>query len=167
MIFTDILGLLRKWFNGDVKQGVCKCLIKKKNGGVWFGAVWSFTNRIKIFWQPWQYYQCLNYIYLNKWIDYKQHPPPIVIYIAVYVTKRCSTNSLEMIHRFIQSVILSSHTFRHYINPKLLELGSWYFERMFTPQHVSHVKCHVSHVMYQVWFVRCHVSGVRCHVWIF
>ena len=43
------------------------------------------------------------------------------------------------------------------INPKTLELGSWNFERMFTPHHVSHVRCHVS-------CVRCQVSGVRCHV---
>ena len=42
---------------------------------------------------------------------------------------------------------------QHIINPKPLELGSWNFERMFTPHHVSCVICHASHV-------RCHVSCV-------
>ena len=31
--------------------------------------------------------------------------------------------------------------------PKPSELGSSNFERIFTPHHVSHVTCHVAHVM--------------------
>ena len=45
------------------------------------------------------------------------------------------------------------------INHKPEELGSWNFERMFTPTtcHMSHVTCHVSHIT-------CHTSRVRCHM---
>ena len=35
-------------------EGFVSVWFKKKIGGVWFGAVWSFTNRIKIIWQPCQ-----------------------------------------------------------------------------------------------------------------
>ena len=38
-------------------------------------------------------------------------------------------------------------------NPKPLELGSWIFERLFTPHHMSHATCHISHVS---------LSDVRC-----
>ena len=41
--------------------------------------------------------------------------------------------------------------------PKLEELGSWSFEIMFTPHHVSHVTCHVL-------CVTCHVSCVTYHM---
>ena len=41
--------------------------------------------------------------------------------------------------------------------PKPKELGSWRFDRMFTPHQLSHVMCHMSRA-------RCHVSGVRCPV---
>ena len=50
------------------------------------------------------------------------------------------------------------------ITTKPLELGSWNFERMFTPHHVSYVRCHMSGVRCQVSGVRCQVSGVRCQV---
>ena len=50
------------------------------------------------------------------------------------------------------------------ITPKPLELESWFFERMFTPHHVSHVLCHVSHVMCHLSPVTCHLSCVTCHV---
>ena len=42
-----------------------------------------------------------------------------------------------------------------YLKPE--ELESWKFERMCTPNHVSHVMCHISCV-----YLTCHVSGVRC-----
>ena len=42
--------------------------------------------------------------------------------------------------------------------PKLLELESWHFEIMFTPHHVSPVRCHLSGVT-----VRCHLSPVTWH----
>ena len=42
------------------------------------------------------------------------------------------------------------------VDSKLLDLGSWNFERMFTPNHVSRVTCYVSSVT-------CQVSGVKCH----
>ena len=38
------------------------------------------------------------------------------------------------------------------------------FERMFTPHHVSHVRCHVSRVRCHLSGVTCHMSGVRCQV---
>ena len=45
---------------------------------------------------------------------------------------------------------------------KLSELGSWNFYRMFTPHHVLHVTCHVSHVSAkcQVLYLKCHMSYV-------
>ena len=47
-----------------------------------------------------------------------------------------------------------SHTFlpnfQNIITPKLWELDSWIFERMFTPHHMSHFRSHVSNVMCQV-----------------
>ena len=60
---------------------------------------------------------------------------------------------------FIHSVGHSfSFSLQGIINPKLLELGSWIFERMFTPQYVSHVT-------YQVSRVKCPASpsGVMSH----
>ena len=51
---------------------------------------------------------------------------------------------------FIDSIDWLSYPYppnlQHIINPKLLELWSWNFERMFTPTmcHMSHVRCHVS-----------------------
>ena len=47
------------------------------------------------------------------------------------------------------------------INPKPLELGSWNFERMFTPPPC--VTCHMSGVTRHMSGVRCHVSSVTCH----
>ena len=56
---------------------------------------------------------------------------------------------------------LSDGTFppnlQYIITPKQWQLDSWKFERMFTPHHVSHVRCQVS-------YVRCQVSGVRWKV---
>ena len=49
------------------------------------------------------------------------------------------------------------------VNTKLLELGSWNFEKMFTPHHVSHVRCQVSSVRCHMSRFRCHMSGVTCH----
>ena len=37
-----------------------------------------------------------------------------------------------------------------FINPKPLELGSWNYERMFNPHHVSHVMCLMLGVRWQV-----------------
>ena len=50
-----------------------------------------------------------------------------------------------------------SPNLQNIINPKLLELGTWNFETMFTTPCVSWVNCHVSCVM-------CHVSHVTCHL---
>ena len=41
------------------------------------------------------------------------------------------------------------------VSSKPWELGSWNFERMFTPQHVSQVTCPMSHIT-------CHMSHVMC-----
>ena len=38
---------------------------------------------------------------------------------------------------------------------------------MFTPHHVSHVRCHMSHVTCQVSGVTCQVSPVRYHILFF
>ena len=38
---------------------------------------------------------------------------------------------------------------------------------MFTPQNMSHVKCHVSCVTRHVSCVMCHVSHVTCHIFFF
>ena len=45
------------------------------------------------------------------------------------------------------------------VSPKLKKLGSWHFERMFTPSmwYMSCAKCYMSHVM-------CHKSYVKCQV---
>ena len=48
------------------------------------------------------------------------------------------------------------------IASKPLELESWYFDRMFTPHHVSCVTCHMSHVTCHVSPVTCHLSPVTC-----
>ena len=68
-------------------------------------------------------------------------------------------------HLFINS---ATHPFppdlHNIINHKRLELGSWNFERMFTPPNVSCVTCHVSRVTYHVSRVTCPVSHVTCHV---
>ena len=52
---------------------------------------------------------------------------------------------VELTHPFFSSNIQNS------FKPKPQELGSWYFDRMFTPHCVSHVMYHVSHVT-------CHIS---------
>ena len=46
------------------------------------------------------------------------------------------------------------------INHKPEELGSWNFERMFTPHNMSYVTCCMS-------CVTCHVSYVTCHMKFF
>ena len=51
------------------------------------------------------------------------------------------------------------------INPKPLELESWNFERMFTPNHVSHVRCQVTGVRCQVSSVRFFSSFFRTKLW--
>ena len=49
-------------------------------------------------------------------------------------------------HPFVQNL-------QYTLNPKPKELRSWNLERMFTPHHVSHVRCHLSGF-------RCQVSSV-------
>ena len=49
------------------------------------------------------------------------------------------------------------------MNSKTLEIGSWHFERMFTPHNMSYVTCHMSRVTCHVSCVACHVSNVICH----
>ena len=58
--------------------------------------------------------------------------------------------------------------------PKLYELWTRNFERIFTSFHVSHVTCqmlcitcHESHVTYHVSHVTCHVSHVIYHMYFF
>ena len=53
-----------------------------------------------------------------------------------------------------------AHNLQYIINPKLLELGSWNFERNSTPQKVSHVRSHMSGVT-------CQMSCVRFHKYTF
>ena len=43
------------------------------------------------------------------------------------------------------------------LNSSLPKLGIWKFEWMFSFLHVSHVKCHMSHVMYNVAHVTRHM----------
>ena len=50
------------------------------------------------------------------------------------------------------------------INHKPEELGSWNFERMFTPHNMSQVTCCMSRVMCHVSHVTCCMSCVTCHV---
>ena len=52
------------------------------------------------------------------------------------------------------------------INHKQWELGSWTFERIFTPTtcHISHGTCNMSHFTCQVSRVTCHVSCFTSHV---
>ena len=51
----------------------------------------------------------------------------------------------------------TGHLSHDIITPKLLELGTWNFETVFTTPCVSWVTCHVSQVM-------CHMSCVTCHM---
>ena len=53
------------------------------------------------------------------------------------------------------------------ITPKPLELESWNFERIVTPQHMSHVTSHMSCVTCQVSGVRCQVSHFTCNFYLF
>ena len=68
----------------------------------------------------------------------------------------CSTNTF-VTYSWIHSVddhIASD--LQNIITSKPLELESWYFERMFTPHHVSLVTCNLS-------LVTCHLSALTCH----
>ena len=72
----------------------------------------------------------------------------------------------------LQSPLLLIHSFNNWFSdpfppnlqnirtPKPEELGSWNFERMFTPHHLW-IVCQVSGVTCQVSHVRCHMSGVK------
>ena len=53
------------------------------------------------------------------------------------------------------------------INRKPEELGSWNFERMFTPHNMSHVTCRMSRVTCHMWHVTCHMSHVTCCIFFF
>ena len=70
-------------------------------------------------------------------------------------SRDCSTNSL-VTHRLINWLTEPfPPNLQDIINPKTLELGSWSFERMCTPN-----KCHMTHVM-------CHMSGVTSQFFFF
>ena len=45
-------------------------------------------------------------------------------------------------------LITDSTNLQNIITPKPRELENWNFERMFTPNHMSHVRCHVSRVIF-------------------
>ena len=75
----------------------------------------------------------------------------------------CSTKNV-VTHSFNDSVTDPLWKYLHStVYPKPKELGSWNFERMFTPK--TCVTCHVSHVRCQVSGVRCQVTGAHHH-WV-
>ena len=68
-------------------------------------------------------------------------------------------------NQFIQSLSNSFvQNLQATVYPKLEDLGTWSFERLFTPYNVSHVTCHMSGVMCQVSGVKCQGSCVLCQI---
>ena len=112
--------------------------------------------------------KCDPRAYWQIWILYFQKIPPN--WSEYNKLTRCSRGPF-----FFNNLLISSSVSYPFVqNPKPEKLGSWNFERMFTPHHVSYLICHMScvtcyvlHVICQLSCVRCHVLDVKCHNFIF
>ena len=71
-----------------------------------------------------------------------------------------------MISDLVSLLVLGLHIGRLRFFP-VCGISSWNFERMLTPNHMSHVTYDMSCVMCQVSGVTCQVLRVRCHMSFF
>ena len=126
----------------------------------------------------WQAFDKLVFNYISVFYGWADLPPPTPLcysgspdqlgltepifseYSQTQLSRGCSTNTLvsnSFGHIFppnLQDIII----------PRLLELESLNFERIFIPYYVSHVTSHVAHVMRQMSHGTCHVAHVMCHM---
>ena len=110
--------------------------IQASSAGTQYPNGFCFNHKFKNFWE----------ICMNQTVDIYQ----------TWCSRGCSINSF-VIYSLIRWSFCSESS-KHC--PE--ELGSWNFERIFTPPLC--VTCHISCVMCHVLGVRCQVSRVRCHV---
>ena len=101
--------------------------------------------------------------------------PPIIGFVLIWsslIFNRPGGAGAVLYTTSLSFIKLLIHPFppdlQNIINPKLLELGSYNFETIFTPTmcHLSDVRCHVSGVVCHVSWVRCQVSDITFFVQI-
>ena len=89
----------------------------------------------------------------NSINDTDSHPIGKIMIDLIFNRPGVAGSVLQSPLSLIHSVC---HDFLKYLKdtvyPKLNELGSKIFERMFTPHHVSHVLCDMSHVKCNFFF---------------